>query len=54
MKENKASSRAEDDAKSVEVGTHKVGHWSDFSGGQSSMQAGKFLKTKFYIMHSLL
>ena len=24
---------AEDDAKSVEVGTHKAGHWSDLSGG---------------------
>ena len=30
------SSGAEDNAKSVEVGTHKVGHWSDLSGGQSS------------------
>ena len=46
MKENKASSRAEDDAKSVEVGTHKVGYQSDLSGGQSSVQARKFWKTK--------
>ena len=35
-KENKVSSGAEDDAKSVEVGTRKAGHWSDLSGGQSS------------------
>ena len=35
-KENKASSGAEDDAKSAEVGTHEVGHWSNLSGGRSS------------------
>ena len=45
-KENKASSRAEDDAKSLEVGTHEVGHWSDLSGGQSSVQVEKFWKPK--------
>ena len=32
-KENKASSGAEDNAKSVEVGTREVGHRSDLSGG---------------------
>ena len=32
-KENKASSRAEDNTKSAEVGTYEVGHWSDLSGG---------------------
>ena len=36
LKENKASSGAEDDANSVEVGTRKVGHWINLSGGQSS------------------
>ena len=45
-KENKVSNGAEDGAKSTEVGTHKVGHGSDLSGGQSSTQAGKFWKTK--------
>ena len=36
-KENKASSGAEDDTKSAEVGTCKVGHRSDLIGGQSSV-----------------
>ena len=36
LKENKASSRAEDDAKSAEVGNHEAGHLSNLSGGQSS------------------
>ena len=35
-KENKASSGAEDNAKSAKVGTHEAGHQSDLSGGQSS------------------
>ena len=35
-KENKASNKAEDDTKSVEVGTHEVGHQSDLSVGRSS------------------
>ena len=30
------SSRAENDAKSAEVGSHEVGHQSNLSGGQSS------------------
>ena len=33
---NKVSSGAEDEAKSVQVGTHEVGHWSNLSRGQSS------------------
>ena len=41
-KENKASSGAEDDTKSAEVGTHEAGHRSDLSGGQSSVRARKF------------
>ena len=41
-KENKASSGAEDDAKSAEVGTREAGHRSDLNGGQSSAIAGKF------------
>ena len=28
--------------KLVEVGNHELVHWSDLSGGQSSMQVGKF------------
>ena len=43
-KENKVSSRAEDDDKSAEVGTHEVGHRSDLSRGQSSMRVGTFWK----------
>ena len=43
-KENKASSRAEDDAESMEVGTQKKGHWSDLGGGQGFMQ--KILENK--------
>ena len=35
-KGNKASSRAEYNIKSAEVGTHKMGHWSDLSRGKSS------------------
>ena len=46
LKENKASSRAEDDAKSVEVGTHEAGHQSDLSGGQSSARVGEILINK--------
>ena len=41
-KENKVSSGAEDDAKFVEVGTHKVGHRSGLSGRQIFMWVGKF------------
>ena len=41
-KENKVSSGAEDNAKSVEMGTYKAGHRSDLSGGQSSVRVGKF------------
>ena len=40
-KENKVSIRAEDDTKSVEVGTRKADHWSDLSRGQSSTRLGK-------------
>ena len=40
-KHNKASSRVEDVTKSVDLGTHKVGHWSDLSGRQSSICMGK-------------
>ena len=53
-KENKASSTAEHNAKSVEVGTRKAGHWSDLSGGQSSTQVGKFWKIKCDIMRRLV
>ena len=53
-KDNKASSGAEDDAKSVEVGTHKVGHWSDLSRGQSSGRVGQLWKTKCDIMLRLV
>ena len=45
-KENKASSRAKDDAKSVEVGTREAGHRSYLSGGQSSARVGNLWKTK--------
>ena len=48
------SSRAEDNAKSAEVGTHEVGHRSDLSGGRSSMQVGKSWKTKCDIMLGLM
>ena len=40
------SNGTEDNAKSVEVGTCKMGHWSDLIGGQSSARAGEFWKTK--------
>ena len=53
-KENKVSSGAEDNAKLAEVGTHEVGHWSNLSGGQSSMQVGKFWKTKCDIILRLV
>ena len=36
-KQNKMSNGAKDDAKSMEVATHKAGHWSNLSRGQSSM-----------------
>ena len=39
---SKASSGAEDDAKSAEVGTHEAGHRSDLHGEKSSTRAGKF------------
>ena len=45
-KEIKVSRKAEDDARSVEVGTHETGHQSDLSGEQSYAQVGKFWKTK--------
>ena len=44
------SSRAEDYAKSEEVGTHEVGHQSDLSSRRSSAQVGKFGKTNCGIM----
>ena len=60
-KENKASSGAEDDAKSAEVGSCEVGYQSDLSRGQSSAQVGKFDKHSVIlcldwcnIMHSLV
>ena len=43
-KENKASSGAEDDAKSAEVGTHEVGYWSDLGGEQTMCKWEKFRK----------
>ena len=52
--EREQSEGAEDDTKSVEVGTCKVGHQSDLSGGQSSVQAGKLWKTKCDIMLRLV
>ena len=42
------SSAAENDTKSMEVGTHEVGHQSDLSGGQSSTQVGKILENKVW------
>ena len=54
QKENKASSGAKDNAKSVEVGTRKVGHQRNLSGGQSSMRAGKLWKTKCDIVLRLV
>ena len=55
------SNGAEDDAKSVEVGTREVGHQSNLKGGQSSAQVGELWKAKCdiysdwcYIMHSLM
>ena len=48
------SSKAEDDAKSVEVGTREVGHQSNLSGGQSSARAGKLWKTNCDIMLRLV
>ena len=53
-KEDKAISRAEDDAKSAEVGTCKVGYQSNLSSGQSSTRVGKFWKTKCDIMLKLV
>ena len=53
-KKTKASSGAEEDAKSAEVETHKTGHRSDLSGRRSSMPAGKFWNTKCDIMLRLV
>ena len=39
---------------SVEVGTRKVGHWSNLSRGQRSVRVGKFFKTMCDIMLRLV
>ena len=43
-----------DNTKSVDVGTHEVGHWSNLSGEQISAWARKFYKTKCDIMLRLV